>query len=84
MSPRDRKRELVVNRIDTRSFSYSIIRETWGSRIFTAMWTAWVLAIPTTLSARTPTEDEILHRKFGDEWEAYAKRTPYRLIPFVY
>ncbi|GJE94453.1 isoprenylcysteine carboxylmethyltransferase family protein [Phanerochaete sordida] len=58
--------------------------ETWGSRAFTALWSAWVLAIPTTLSARTPTEDEILHKKFGDEWEMYAKRTPYRLIPFVY
>ncbi|TFK85259.1 ICMT-domain-containing protein [Polyporus arcularius HHB13444] len=33
---------------------------------------------------RTKTEDEMLKKEFGAEWEDWAKKTPYRLIPFVY
>ncbi|KZT64362.1 hypothetical protein DAEQUDRAFT_732751 [Daedalea quercina L-15889] len=33
---------------------------------------------------RTSGEDEMLKKHFGKDWEAYAKRVPYRLIPYVY
>ncbi|KAH9920687.1 uncharacterized protein B0H18DRAFT_1121781 [Fomitopsis serialis] len=33
---------------------------------------------------RTSREDAMLKKHFGKEWEEYAKRVPYRLIPFVY
>ena len=33
---------------------------------------------------RAPKEDEVLRKEFGEEWEEWAKRTPYRLYPFVY
>ena len=36
------------------------------------------------LVRRVPGEDAVLRREFKEEWRAYAKRTPYRLIPFVY
>ncbi|GJE94452.1 isoprenylcysteine carboxylmethyltransferase family protein [Phanerochaete sordida] len=58
--------------------------ETWGGRAFAALWGAWMLAIPAMLCSRVSAEDEILHEEFGFEWEQYAKRTPYRLIPYVY
>ncbi|KAM6494065.1 hypothetical protein JOM56_010426 [Amanita muscaria] len=37
-----------------------------------------------TLLIRLPTEDELLRKRFGKEWEDWAKRVPYRLIPYVY
>ncbi|EKM56879.1 uncharacterized protein PHACADRAFT_254244 [Phanerochaete carnosa HHB-10118-sp] len=58
--------------------------ETWGSILYTTLWGAWSLAVPVLLCARAPTEDRILQKEFGVEWETYAKRTPYRLIPYVY
>ncbi len=33
---------------------------------------------------RTKTEDEMLKKEFGAEWEDWAKKTPYRLLPLVY
>ena len=33
---------------------------------------------------RARVEDEALRRAFGEEWEAWARRTPYSLIPYVY
>ncbi|OSD00307.1 ICMT-domain-containing protein [Trametes coccinea BRFM310] len=33
---------------------------------------------------RTRLEDAILKEEFGKEWEEWAKKTPYRLFPYVY
>ena len=41
----------------------------------------WVTA---GLLYRTRTEDEMLRKEFREEWDAWAKRTPYRVVPFVY
>ena len=58
--------------------------DTWASKLFTATWMAWSLAVPTLLMRRVETEDEVLRNEFGDEWEKYAEKTPYRLIPYLY
>jgi protein-S-isoprenylcysteine O-methyltransferase Ste14 len=36
------------------------------------------------LSARVPGEDRIMREHFGREWEEWARRVPYKLIPGVY
>lgn len=36
------------------------------------------------LVRRAATEDTVLRNVFGVQWDAWAKTTPYRLIPFVY
>jgi protein-S-isoprenylcysteine O-methyltransferase Ste14 len=28
-------------------------------------------------------EDEMLHEQFGQEWEDWARRVPYQVVPFV-
>ena len=33
---------------------------------------------------RVPEEDRVLKGRFGVEWEAWAKQTPYRVLPFIY
>lgn len=58
--------------------------DTWASRIFSAAWIAWSLAVPALLMARVDTEDDVLRKEFGEEWDEYAKKTPYRLIPYLY
>ena len=36
------------------------------------------------LMRRVGEEDRVLRKEFGGQWEAWARRTRYRLIPFVY
>ncbi|EPQ54399.1 hypothetical protein GLOTRDRAFT_76881 [Gloeophyllum trabeum ATCC 11539] len=33
---------------------------------------------------RTRLEDVLLKNQFGEQWDAWARRVPYRLIPFIY
>ncbi|CDO75923.1 hypothetical protein BN946_scf184873.g12 [Trametes cinnabarina] len=36
------------------------------------------------LLSRVPREDAVLKKEFGQQWVEWSKRTPYRLIPYVY
>ncbi|XP_006456175.1 hypothetical protein AGABI2DRAFT_227997 [Agaricus bisporus var. bisporus H97] len=36
------------------------------------------------MGVRLRAEDDLLHANFGSEWEAYAKRVPYKFVPWVY
>ncbi|OCH92221.1 hypothetical protein OBBRIDRAFT_833566 [Obba rivulosa] len=47
-------------------------------------WIVYWIVIPLLIVIRAPKEDAVLSKEFGDEWKAWAKRTPYRLIPFIY
>lgn len=58
--------------------------DTTASKLFAIAWGGWSLILATILVGRVSAEDEILRKEFGEEWEAYARRTPYRLIPFIY
>lgn len=33
---------------------------------------------------RIEREDRALKEEFGEEWDRWAERTPYRLIPYIY
>ncbi|RPD60595.1 ICMT-domain-containing protein [Lentinus tigrinus ALCF2SS1-7] len=61
------------------------ILKTWWKAVLWSMW-AFVSVIMVQLSAvkRVPREDSVLHEQFGKEWEAWAQRTPYKLVPYVY
>ncbi|KAJ3539122.1 hypothetical protein NM688_g6412 [Phlebia brevispora] len=32
----------------------------------------------------TPTEDNIMRKEFGEEWVQWARRTPYKMIPYIF
>ena len=50
-----------------------------------AIWEVWILSIVFEIVVmRIPREDAVLRKEFGAEWEAWAKKTPFRLIPYVY
>lgn len=36
------------------------------------------------LCSRVESEDAMLKKQFGKEWEKWAEKTRYKLIPFVY
>ena len=55
------------------------------SMVCIGIWEAWILSIVfEVIALRVPREDAVLKREFGTEWEAWAKKTPYRLVPYVY
>lgn len=59
----------------------------WKSKIGFAAG-VYMLAMMTfgsvTVLMRVPREDLALRAEFKEEWDAWAKRTPYRLIPWIY
>ncbi|KZT68326.1 hypothetical protein DAEQUDRAFT_745783 [Daedalea quercina L-15889] len=50
----------------------------WGAHV--GLITFFCLSV----TWRTSGEDEMLRKHFGAEWEAYAQRVPYRMVPYVY
>lgn len=42
------------------------------------------LAVMASLLLRMPSEDAILRRQFGREWEEWARKVPYRIAPVIH
>ena len=55
-----------------------------AGRIFGGFYVGYSEYVAMVLFARATKEDEVLRREFKDQWVSWAKKTPYRLIPFVY
>lgn len=47
-------------------------------------WLGLLSIIPVGIVARTAAEDKVLHKEFGQQWEAWAQNTPYRLVPGIF
>ena len=55
------------------------------SMIGIGIWEAWILFLVFEIVVlRVPGEDTVLKKEFSTEWEAWVKKTPYRLIPYVH
>ena len=55
----------------------------WGRAAVGAACVAAV-GLQGVVVGRTRREDEVLRREFGSAWEEWARRTRYRLVPYVY
>jgi len=44
---------------------------------------AWAISMLLVFAARAKKEDDMLRKEFSD-WNEWAKKVPYKLIPFVY
>ncbi|KAA1469128.1 hypothetical protein DENSPDRAFT_864001 [Dentipellis sp. KUC8613] len=53
-------------------------------RTAAVMLGAWVVYLLTGMVRRTSSEDRMLKREFGKEWEMWAKRVPYKMIPGIF
>lgn len=61
-----------------------ILREPMG-KAFVIIWVADILYVPSVLILfRVRAEDGLLRKKFGREWEEWAERTPYALLPGIF
>lgn len=47
-------------------------------------WLGILSIIPFGIVARTAAEDQVLHKEFGQQWEAWAQKTQYRLVPGIF
>ncbi|KAJ3522735.1 hypothetical protein NM688_g8832 [Phlebia brevispora] len=52
--------------------------------VFAITYLSYCAYVCSFLLARVSKEDKVLKQQFRAEWEEWAKRTPYRLIPYVY
>lgn len=57
---------------------------TTTGKIITGVWMSYLVGVVVMLTSRVPVEDRVLRKEFGEEWEAWTKKTPYALIPFIY
>ncbi|KAN0087880.1 hypothetical protein V8E55_006501 [Tylopilus felleus] len=51
--------------------------------VLACMWATVVYLLYLMLNGRMKREDTMLEKNFGEEWRAWAKRVPYRLVPGV-
>ncbi|OCH94849.1 ICMT-domain-containing protein [Obba rivulosa] len=47
-------------------------------------WVAWTTYLLIRLCSRPPEEDRLLRKQFGEEWDQWAAKVPYRLFPGIY
>ena len=52
-------------------------------RISFILYMVWTTCVISMLLARAPKEDETLRKKFGGEWEEYAKVVRWRFVPYL-
>jgi len=66
-------------------FAECIGMSTFGTNFFAVLWATWLsLILPYMLFSRVDREDGALRKHFGEQWEDYAKLTPYKMVPFIY
>ena len=57
---------------------------TLGGQAYALAWCSMEAYVLCSILCRTPTEDALLRKHFGAEWDAWAERVPYRVIPGVF
>jgi protein-S-isoprenylcysteine O-methyltransferase Ste14 len=57
---------------------------TLAGRVYAICWCAMEAYVLSSIMARAPTEDALLKKQFGAEWDEWAARVPYRVIPGVF
>ncbi|KAI0073075.1 hypothetical protein K474DRAFT_1667011 [Panus rudis PR-1116 ss-1] len=60
------------------------IAYTPAGQVLAAVRTAAGLWVAGMVLSRVPREDRVLKNEFKEEWEVWAQRTPYKLIPWIY
>ncbi|THU97055.1 hypothetical protein K435DRAFT_663343 [Dendrothele bispora CBS 962.96] len=52
--------------------------------LITAAWFLLYSRLIVSLFLRVETEDELLRRQFGNEWNEWERRVPWKLVPGIY
>jgi protein-S-isoprenylcysteine O-methyltransferase Ste14 len=54
---------------------------TW---VLMSLWMAYQAFVVSVFIARVKKEDDMLRIEFKEEWDKWASKVPYRLIPYIY
>ncbi len=65
-------------------FTESGLRSTWVGKAIATTVVAHLTWVAVGSLYRTRTEDELMRREFGKSWEEWSRKTPYRIVPFMY
>ncbi|KAI9452584.1 hypothetical protein F5148DRAFT_1235681 [Russula earlei] len=57
---------------------------TLSGKAYAMCWCAMEIYVLASILVRASTEDVLLKKQFGAEWDAWAARVPYRVIPGVF
>ena len=60
-----------------------LLDRVWGMAMVMT-WVVYILVCVGTAVSRPAAEDSVLREEFGREWETWARRTPYKLVPYMY
>ncbi|EMD37523.1 hypothetical protein CERSUDRAFT_114158 [Gelatoporia subvermispora B] len=60
------------------------VLDTFGGKTLYCAWAGAALTVLSLLFKRAKVEDEALKRSLPEEWEAYAKQTPYKMFPYIW
>ncbi|KZT04530.1 uncharacterized protein LAESUDRAFT_761090 [Laetiporus sulphureus 93-53] len=60
------------------------ILDTTAGKVASVLYAAMIFYGTASLVVRAPQEDAMLRKEFGAEWDEWAKKVPYRMIPYVY
>lgn len=55
-----------------------------GVALLVQVWAGILVWVAVMMVVRTGREDRVLKKQFAAEWERYAAKTPYKLLPFVF
>ncbi|KAI8968786.1 ICMT-domain-containing protein [Trametes punicea] len=58
--------------------------DTFVGKAVIGAWVLWMAWIIQAVVRRVPNEDEVLRKEFKNQWEEWARRTPYALFPYIY
>jgi protein-S-isoprenylcysteine O-methyltransferase Ste14 len=75
---------LIIARLRDGSWAGECLRFGSETPIVSKLWIAAVLVVLFGLVRRTKVEDDLLRKHFGQEWEEYRKRVPWKIMPGVY
>ena len=60
------------------------LRDTWIGMTAAYSISGCLMLMTFMLCARAPQEDAMLRQEFGEQWEQWAKRTPWRVVPYIF
>ncbi|PIL28762.1 hypothetical protein GSI_08806 [Ganoderma sinense ZZ0214-1] len=76
---------LIMVQLFPGSYIYeSGMMETWWTAVLVVLWGGWVVNAGHIAVCRVPKEDAVLRAEFGVQWDEWANRTPYKLVPYIY
>jgi protein-S-isoprenylcysteine O-methyltransferase Ste14 len=58
-------------------------RGTFGHGVI-GVWAGVALAVAASLVLRMPREDEILRKRFGEEWDEWKRAVPWKIVPWIF